>query len=304
MLHIRLVEDTILKLRMSGTVVGSVHLSNGQEAIPVGVIAVKRAGDPVFATYRGHGWALACGVPTAELIGEICGREIGLNGGRGGSAYLSAPDYDFYGENSIVGAGAAHAVGAALAGQYDGSSRVAVAVFGDGAMNQGAVHEAMNLAAVMNLAVVFVCENNRYSELTPIAAMVRNPVLADRAAAYGMPGVRVDGNDPEAVSAIASEAFDRARGGGGPTLIEAMTQRLVGHYVGDPEIYRAPGEVKAAYLDEPLIRSRRRMTDAGISSAEIAALEERIRSAVDAAAAEALSSPLAPTDDVAAFVYG
>ena len=304
MLRIRLTEEAILALRLAGTIVGSVHLSNGQEAIPVGVVGAREAQDVVFATYRGHGWALACGLPVAALLGEACGRATGINGGRGGSAYLSDPDHGFYGENSIVGAGAPIALGAALAARYDGSGRVAIAVFGDGALNQGSVHEAMNMASAFDLPVVFVCENNGYSELTRIESMVKDPILNHRAQGYGFPGVRVDGNDPAAVRSVAAEALARARAGGGPTLIEALTQRIVGHYVGDAERYRRDGELDRARHDEPLARLRRQFAEAGMSEAAIAELERPVRDEVAHAVDEATAAPLADPSTVLDHLYG
>lgn len=304
MLRIRLTEEAALALRLTGSIAGSVHLSNGQEAIPVGVVGARESQDVVFSTYRGHGWALACGLPVASLLAEACGRATGVNGGRGGSAYMSAPDYGFYGENSIVGAGAPMAVGAALAARYDESRRVAVTVFGDGALNQGSVHEAMNMASAFDLPVVFVCENNGYSELTRTEAMVKDPTLSTRAAGYGIPGVRVDGNDPAAVRSVAAEAFARARAGGGPTLIEALTQRIVGHYVGDAETYRRPGELDAARDDEPLARLRRSFTEAGLDEAAIAEIERPVREEVKQAIDEATAAPLADQSAVMEHLYG
>jgi pyruvate dehydrogenase E1 component alpha subunit len=221
------------------------------------------------------------------------GRAGGVNGGRGGSAYFTAADYGFHGENSIVGAGAPLACGAALAGRYDGSGRVAVSVFGDGAMNQGAVHEALNFAAAFRLPVVFICENNRYSELTPISGMVGNPRLSERAAGYGMPGRRVDGNDAEAVRFHVRDAIEVAREGGGPTLLECMTDRLVGHYIGDAETYRQPGELDRIRSREPIARLRAGLLADGVPEAEIDAVERRAREEMAAAAAAAQAEPLA-----------
>jgi pyruvate dehydrogenase E1 component alpha subunit len=252
--RIRLLEEKVKDLRLAGDVVGSVHLAIGQEAGPVGACSVLEEKDALFATYRGHGWALARGVPPAAILAELLGRATGVNGGRAGSAYFSAPEHGFHGENSIVGAGAPLAVGAALAGKHDGSHRVAMVVFGDGAMNQGAVHESMNFASAFDLPVVFVCENNEYSELTPIRDMVRSDVLAERARAYGMIGERIDGNDPAVVRDRVGDAIEIAREGGGPTLLELMTQRLVGHYIGDMEQYRQPGEMERLAEQEPAAR--------------------------------------------------
>jgi TPP-dependent pyruvate/acetoin dehydrogenase alpha subunit len=291
--RMRVFEEKVRELRLAGDAVGSIHLGIGQEAIAVGAAELIGPDDAVFATYRGHCWAMACGVPPAALFGEVLGRATGTNGGRGGSAHLSAPGHRFFGENSIVGAGAPIAVGAALAGRFDGSGRVAVTVFGDGAMNQGAVHEAMNFAAAMNLPVVFVCENNSWSELTPIDEMVRDPDLYRRAAAYGIPGERIDGNDPAVVRDRLGDAVELAREGGGPTLVEAMTARLVGHYIGDAEQYRRPGELDEARRREPVARLTGQLRAAGVADAVIDGTEQDARAEMERAAAEALAAPLA-----------
>jgi len=300
MARLRAFEERVLELWVEKLVVGSVHLDIGQEAIPVGVASVLRPEDALFATYRGHGYALAVGTPAEALFAELLGRATGINGGRGGSAYLSAPDYGFYGENSIVGAGAPIACGAALAGRYDGSGRVAVTVFGDGAMNQGSVHEAMNFASAMRLPVVFICVNNGWSELTPIADMVADPELHKRAAAYAMPGRRIDGNDPAVVRAAMSEAVELARSGQGPALIEAVTQRLVGHYIGDAEVYRRPGELDQAKAREPLVVLGERLAAAGIEPQPII---DRAREEIEEAAAAALAAPLASPETAKEHVY-
>lgn len=257
MVLIRSFERRVAQLRETNDIVGSVHLCNGQEAVAVGVTSVMQDADTLTATYRGHGWAIARGATAAELLAELLGRSDGVNGGRAGSAMLSVARIGFLGENSIVGGGVPIAVGAALAHRQRDNGAASVVVFGDGAMNQGSVHEALNFATVFQLPVVFVCENNRYSELTPIADMVRDPRLHKRADGYGLPGLEVDGNDPAAVRDVARAALTRARGGGGPTLIEAHTQRIVGHYIGDAQLYREPGELDADNAAEPLVVGRR-----------------------------------------------
>jgi len=303
MLRIRLLEEKIRDLRLAGDIVGSVHLCIGQEAGPAAVCDVLEPQDALFATYRGHGWALARGVPAEAILAELLGRATGVCGGRGGSAYFTAPQYGFYGENSIVGAGAPIAAGAALAARYDGSERVAVTVFGDGAINQGSVHEAMNFAAAFKLPIVFICENNKWSELTAIADMVGEPALWKRARAYGMLGQRLDGNDTTAVREASGQAIERARSGGGPMLLELMTERLVGHYIGDAEQYRAPGEVEDAMTREPIIRIKRDLVDLGVPADEIAAVESRVASAIESAAATALAAPLADPSTARDHVY-
>jgi len=304
MCRIRLFEENVLELKLSGQIAGSVHLCIGQEAIPVGAVsALDLTRDVVFATYRGHGWAIACGCGLTGLFGELLGRSCGVNGGRGGSAYLSDPAHGFYGENSVVGAGVPHAVGAALASRYDHSGRVALSVCGDGAMNQGAVHEAMNMAAAMKLPVIFVVENNGYAELTPAADMAGNPNLFQRAAAYGFAGLRINGNDPGAVADAVRWSHGRARDGLGPTLIEAMTQRLVGHYVGDPEHYRPSGEVAAATAREPLAVARWSLVDEGTAGDDLAAIMTSERQIVEACAKQALSAPCADPATVRQWLY-
>lgn len=301
MIAIRRFEELVRDLKLSGEIVGSVHLSIGQEAVPIGVAGAIRPGtDPVFATYRGHGWAIACGSSFVSLFAELLGRTGGVNGGRAGSAYFSDPLVGFMGENSIVGAGAAHAVGAALQGTFDGSARRAVAVFGDGAMNQGAVHEAMNFAAHRSLPVLFVVENNKYSEMTPIAAMVGEERLYLRAAGYGFEGLRLDGNDPVQLrETVASWASGPPR----PLLLEAMTQRLVGHYIGDAELYRPPGEVDGLAHVEPIAAARRRLLGAGLDDGVL----EDASNAIVAAVAESLElarrSEVASADHARSHLY-
>ena len=304
MWRIRMFEEKVTALCGTGDIRGSVHLCIGQEAGPVGACDALAGTDALFATYRGHGWAIAKGTPLRAMFAELLGRATGVNGGRGGSAYLSAPEWGFFGENSIVGGGVPHAVGAALAGRYDGTDRLAVAVFGDGAMNQGAVHEAMNFAAMASLPVLFLCENNRYSELTPIRDMVRNERLTDRATALGVPAVRIDGNDPAAVREAVGDLAEAAHEGGGPAFIELITQRLVGHYVGDAQQYRSPGELEEDKRNEPIARAVRVLTEAGVPATDISALEAAVRAEIEQAAAAALADPAANVDSVREHVYG
>src|ERR1700690_940886 len=237
MVTIRLFEERCLALS-ADSIAGSIHLCGGQEAIPVGARSALEPGDKAVATYRGHGWAIEWGVPLVELLAEICQRAGGVNGGRAGSPYLMAPEYGFIGENSIVGAGVPIGAGVALASKLSGSGRVCIVSIGDGAMNQGATHEVLNFAAVRNLPLILIVENNEWSEMTPIVETAKVADLSDRAAGYGIPGVTIDGNDPESDRAAVSDAALRARSGAGPTLIEAKTVRLMAHYNRDIEHYR------------------------------------------------------------------
>lgn len=300
MLRIRLFEERVRDLRLSGDIAGSVHLCIGQEAGPVGACSELLEHDALFATYRGHGWAIARGVPLELLFAELLGRETGVCGGRAGSAYFTAPEYGFHGENSIVGAGAPIAVGAALAGRYDGTNRVALTVFGDGAMNQGSVHEALNFASAFRLPVVFVCENNYWSELTAIADMVGDPELWKRAAGYGMAGHRIDGNDPCEVRKYVADAVGSARGGAGPVLLELMTERLVGHYIGDAEQYRRPGEVDDAKTREPLVRIREALSG---DPETVQRVEAGVTNEINVAAERALAAPASDPRTVKEHLY-
>lgn len=294
MVRIREFETEIARLRGLGTVVGSVHLCSGQEAIYTGATAaLDLPRDLVFPTYRGHGWALACGAPLAGMFAELMGRRTGVNGGRGGSAYLSVPDVGMMGENSIVGAGGPIAAGAALAARFDDSQRVTVAAMGEGAVNQGSVHEAFNFAAVMSLPVIFVIENNHWSELTPITATTVSDRLFKRASAYGMPGVRVDGNDPDAVYRTMRHAVTYAREGNGPTLIEAMTDRIVGHYIGDAQQYRRPGEMERIEAAEPIARLRAVLAERGVDEHLITTTVDRSVAEVHVASEYAQNAPVA-----------
>ncbi|WP_432974763.1 thiamine pyrophosphate-dependent dehydrogenase E1 component subunit alpha [Dactylosporangium sp. CA-233914] len=304
MCRIRYFEDEVTRLKSDGMVAGSVHLCSGQEAIYVGACtALDLPRDAVFCTYRGHGWAIACGVPLVDLFGELLGRETGVNGGRGGSAYLSSPRHGMYGENSIVGAGAPIAAGAALAATFDRSNRVVLTAFGDGAMNQGSVHEAMNFAAVYTLPVLFLIENNHWSELTPIASMVRSDRLFKRASSYGIPGVRIDGNDVAAVRDTVAEAAAHARKGGGPVVIEAMTQRIVGHYIGDAQQYRTAEEIDRAREAEPIAQLSQLLRESTLSPAEVDIAMRAVHAEVREAAAEAERAPLADPTTVLEHLY-
>ncbi len=301
--RIRLLEEKITELRKLKAIQGSVHLCIGQEAIYAGACQALQPGDQVFSTYRGHGWAHAMGVPLAGILAELLGRVTGVCQGRGGSAYFSAPEWGFYGENSIVGAGAPIACGAALHNRLSGNNAVALTAFGDGAMNQGAIHEAMNFAAYRDLPVLFICENNTYAELTPYRDTVGQPDLYRRAEAYGIPGVRIDGNDLIEVRSTVAEFAARARAGHGPALIEMTVQRLVGHYYGDMQGYRPKGELTAARAAEPIGRWRDHLLKSGVNDAELQHIEQDAHDAVETAANEALDAPLTPLATLQEHLY-
>jgi len=301
---IRGFEERALALRKADEIAGSIHLCTGQEAIPVGALAALEAEDRVVATYRGHGWAIACGVPLGTLMAELCQRATGVNGGRGGSAHLLAPEHGLLGENSIVGAGVPIAAGAALAAQVTGSGRVVVVSVGDGATSQGALHEALVFAAFRRLPLVVVCENNGWSEMTPIDEIVRVDRLAERAAGYGMPGATIDGNDPRAVHEAVAEAAARARTGNGPTFLEARCHRLGAHYNGDVEHYRPGADRDVAIAADPLAALRRRLLEEGTPEGELAAVDQDVAAELDAARDAAAAAPRPDPAGARAHVHG
>ena len=302
-LFIRRLEEAVLRIRREGHISGSVHVCIGQECVPVATLASLDERDRVLATYRGHGWALACGVPPVELLGEILGRSNGTNGGRAGSAYLTAPAHGFIGENSIVGAGAPIANGVAMGLQARGLGGVAVVSIGDGATNQGSVHEAIVFAIARRLPVVFVCENNSWSEMTPIAETVPLATLRDRAAGYGITAVSVDGSDVRDLRDVIASAVGLARAGGGPSFIEVRVPRILGHYNGDIEQYRSDAD-RADHLGrDPMTRLVAELIDEGvIDEAQWEALQARVAEDVAAVEEVAMASAAPDPGTVAAHV--
>ncbi len=252
---------------------GSMHFCAGQEAVPLGAVAGLREDDQLLATYRGHGWALASGLSARSVMAEICQKAEGVNGGRGGSAYLMAPDTRFIGENSIVGAGTTIACGVAMANLAKTNGQVVAVTIGDGAMNQGSVHEAMAFAAAFKLPVIFVVENNGWAELTPTTRMTTVERLAKRGAGYDIPSATIDGTDPIAVRDSFALAAQNARSGKGPSLLEFKVPRIWGHYNRDIEHYRTKADRQAAAEQDPIIRLSERLIAAGfMTQAEIDAL--------------------------------
>ena len=285
-------EKRAYDLFMRSLVKGTSHLSLGMEAIAAGFGEAMRPDDLSFATYRGHAHTLARGASMTAAMGELLGRECGLLSGKGGSMHLSDVQHGAMGSYAIVGAHLPIALGAAWSAVYLGEPRVAVAFFGDGATNIGAFHEALNLAVVWKLPVVFVCENNLYMEYTPISSVtaVHHPA-ADRAAAYGLDGLLIDGNDADAVYLTACDALERARRGDGPSLIEALTYRHGGHSRADPGKYRPQSEVDAWLRYDPVVLYRARLASNGVSADELDAIDREALAEVDAATEEALASP-------------
>ncbi len=297
MLRIRLLEDAVHRLFLNNEIEGTTHLYQGQEAVAVGVCSALRPGDTVAATYRGHGAALALGVDQTRLLAEFLGRETGTNGGRGGSMNVIDLDHGLIGCFGIVGGSIAAATGAALAGQLSGDGSVAVAFFGDGATNQAYFHECLNFAGVRKLPCIYVCENNLYGEWSPLAHTTAGGRISARAAAYGMPGVEVDGNDVLAVRETAAQAVARARAGEGPTLVEAKTYRHKGHSRVDPGKYRPKEEVDEWLQRDPIPRLAARLDEG-----TVAQISERVERELEAALDAARAAPL-PAPDPAAGAY-
>jgi 2-oxoisovalerate dehydrogenase E1 component len=306
MLTIRRTEEQLVKLYAAGKIYGGVHTYIGEEAVAAGVCAHLRPDDTVFSTHRGHGHALAKGIPPRELVAELLGRATGCAGGRGGSMHLFRPDAGFMGSSGIVGASIGLAAGSAYAARLSKTDRVSVAFFGDGATNNGAFHEGINMAAAWGLPVLFVCENNLYATEVPYAAVTRNPHPASRAAAYGLPGVAVDGNDVQAVHEAAGEAVRRARSGGGPTLLECRTYRTRAHAEGMRDSgYRTPEEVAAWKARDPIRAWADRLLAGGTASrAELDAVDAEATAAASEAATFALESPMPDPATVTDHLYG
>jgi pyruvate dehydrogenase E1 component alpha subunit len=291
MMEIRAVEESILALFSDGHVRGSTHLSMGQEAVSVGLAAATNPDDTFTCTYRGHGAALALGVTPTEVLGEICGREIGCAGGLGGSMHLVGVDVGLFPTSAIVGAGLPIATGAALTAQATSSGRIAVSVCGDGATNIGAFHESLNLASIWKLPVIFAVENNLYGEYSRINLTTVVEDLAVRADSYGMPGIVVDGQDIDAVVAATSEAADRARAGEGPTLLEFKTYRYSGHSKSDPATYRPAGELDEWLKRDPIeLHAGTLVSSGAMSQAEVSAMRTTVSVEVDRAVESALAS--------------
>ena len=292
MVDCRTFETRAQELFFEGLVRGTTHLGIGQEAVAAGFAAAMRDDDYTFCTYRGHNHTLARGVPMGPIFAELFGRATGLMGGKGGSMHLTSVGHGAMGSYAIVGAHLPIALGAAWSAQYRKSGQVAVCFFGDGTTNIGAFHEALNMAAVWKAPVVFVCENNQYMEYTPIrdVTAVEHPA-ADRAAAYGLASILVDGNDVEAVHRVAKTAVDVARDGAGPSLIEAVTYRHGGHSRADPGKYRPDDEVAAWKARDPIPAYRKQLLGEGIAEGDLDGLDAAARDAVAAAEAEARAAP-------------
>ena len=293
MMLIRMIEQKAVEMSTSAppVILGSVHLCAGQEAVPVATLSAMGPDDQVVATYRGHGWAISSGLSPIEVFGEICHRTIGINGGRGGSAYMMAPHRRFIGENSIVGAGLPIACGVALANVAAKNGAVVVVSLGDGAFNQGSAQEGLAFAAAMSLPVLIVCENNGWSELTPTSTAFRVNRIAQRASGYGMQGWTIDGSDILAVRETMVEAVAKVRDGS-PLLVECRVPRLWGHYNRDIEHYRSKEDKEDAKRRDPIaMLSARLLADRTLDESGLAALTNEVNREMEETIARVLASP-------------
>ena len=302
--EIRESEQRAFDLFLQNLVKGTSHLSLGQEAVAAGFAAAMKPGDLSFCTYRGHAHTLARGVPIEKVLGELMQRDNGLMRGKGGSMHLTSAEHGVMGSYAIIGAHLPIACGAALRAQYKGDSDVSVCFFGDGTTNIGAFHEALNLAAVWKLPVIFVCENNLYMEYTPISEVtaVEHPA-ADRASAYGLERIVIDGNDADAVYRAAVSAYDKVRAGGGPSLIECMTYRHSGHSRADPAKYRPEGELEKWKERDPIKLYRERLRQFGIGDDAIGAIDADVKRRVDEATETCKAAPPPSLDLLTTDVY-
>jgi TPP-dependent pyruvate/acetoin dehydrogenase alpha subunit len=304
MVELRLFEKRAYDLFMENLIRGTSHLALGQEAIASGYGIAMRPDDYTFCTYRGHGHTLARGASMAAAMAELLGRANGMLHGKGGSMHLTDVQHGAMGSYAIVGAHLPIAAGAAWSAQARKSGQVAVCFFGDGTTNIGAFHEALNLAVVWKLPVVFVCENNQYMEYTPIRSVtaVEHPA-AGRAAAYGLEEILVDGNDADVMYETAVRTIGKARSGGGPSLVEAVTYRHGGHSRGDPATYRPPEEVREWLSRDPVQHYRARLAAEGLDESVLRQIDEEAQAKVDAATEEARNGPPARVEDIESQVW-
>ena len=305
MLNIRRTEEQLTRSYAQGMIPGACHTYIGEEAVAAGVCAHLRRDDTVLSTHRGHGHALAKGVPPREVIAELFGKATGCSQGRGGSMHLFSPEVGMLGTSGIVGPSILMATGAGYTFKLRKTDRVSVAFFGDGASNNGAFHEGINLAAIWDLPVLFVCENNQYATEVPFATVARNTNVAERGHVYGIPGVAVDGNDVLAVYEAAGEAVRRARAGRGPTLLECRTYRTRSHAEGMRDAgYRTRDEVDEWKARDPIAAYEARLIAAGVATTdELAAVDREINAIVAAALEFAMNSPWPDPATATTHVY-
>src|SRR5271170_3889505 len=302
--EIRDCEKRAFDLFLQNLIKGTSHLSIGQEAVAAGFGVAMRKGDKSFCTYRGHAHTLARGASMEGMLGELMLRDIGLMRGKGGSMHLTSVEHDVFGSYAIIGAHLPIACGSAWRAQYLGEKDVSVCFFGDGTTNIGAFHEALNFAAVWKLPVIFVCENNLYMEYTPIGDVTAVPhPAADRASAYGLPRIIVDGNDADEVFRAASAAYEKARAGDGPSLIECLTYRYSGHSRADPAKYRPEGELDKWKQRDPIKLYRERLKQFGVGEDTILRIDTEVKREVDEATEECKAAPPPSLDILTTDVY-
>jgi TPP-dependent pyruvate/acetoin dehydrogenase alpha subunit len=305
MLRIRRFEEKTHELYKAGSLTGmSPHLCIGEEASAVGVVSVLKANDYILSTHRGHGHCLAKGAEMGKMYAELFGKETGYCHGRGGSMHIADVTKGNLGANGIVGAGCPIALGAGFTIRRDKTNQVVVCFFGDAATNQGTFHEAANMSKAFNLPILWVCENNLYGLSTPIEKVSATATLSDRAKGYNMPGVTVNGMDVEAVRAVAGEAVERGRSGGGPTFIEVKTYRYFGHGASDHRPYRTREEEQEWWQRDPVASYGSRLVSEGAASTDVLAqIEAEIAQEVETGLAFALASPEPKAEESTLYVY-
>lgn len=304
MLRVRRVEERLLEVFATGKIPGFIHVSIGQEAVATGVCSCLTPADTIFTTHRGHGHTLAKGMELKPFMAEIFGRANGACRGNSGSMHVASKEAGVGGANGIVGAGLPISLGSAFASAFKGEDSVTAVFFGDGASNQGTFHESMNLAALWNLPLVFVCENNGWAQFTSQKSYMKIDSIARRAEGYGMPGVLVDGEDVLQVREAARQAVARARAGEGPTLIECRTYRWFGHYAGDPQKYRRPDDLDRSRNVDCIANLEKLIVESDLADrGQLDAVNERLRAEIDEAIAYAEASPAAVTGQFLDDVY-
>lgn len=304
MLRIRRFEEQIWEIYTGGLMHGLAHLYIGEEAVAVGVCSALRDDDYITSTHRGHGHCVAKGGQLDEMMAEVMGRVTGICRGKGGSMHIADMSVGILGANGIVGGGFGIATGAALSAKLRKTDQVAVCFFGDGASNQGIFFEVMNHAAIWDLPVVYVCENNQYGEYTATDSVTAGDTIADRAKPFGIPGCVIDGNDVGKVYKAASEAIEQARSGGGPSLIECMTYRHRGHHVGDPgDGYRSEAEREEWQAKDPIVQFRAAMIEAGIPEADLDAIDDTVKAEVRDAVESAKNAPWPDAEEANQHVF-
>jgi pyruvate dehydrogenase E1 component alpha subunit len=305
MATIRRFEEEVERLFKAQEIPGFIHLSIGQEAVAVGTCFALKDGDVITSTHRGHHYCIAKGVELKPMMAELFGRKAGLQRGKGGSMHVSDFGRGVFGGYGIVGGGIPVAAGVALACKLQGLETISVAFFSDGACNTGVFYESLNMAAVWNLPMIFMCDNNQWAVQTPVKAMMTVKEISDRAKAHDIPGITVDGNDVVGVYRAAQEAAQRARGGEGPTLINAKTYRIGGHFVGDPEHNRSKEEIEEWRKKGPIRRLGAKLQEEGIlNEDDIANLEVQVSSEIEDAIDFARRSPLPEPEEALQHVFG